>query len=404
MLGSIHKKTINNAISAYLMLIISVAFLFNRDNEYLNNSFVKSHTKIAFLIHISFLINYIIFISFSFLKEYSILEYSINYILASSIFCILFLALLYWIYKASKGEVFKIWDLLTLGKTEKIVDVDGNAELDEKDKFTLILAQIPFIWYIIHGKFLSQKSIKDIVFVNMFVSIIISLIYILGYGNVALLFMLWYIIFIVFSSINILVNDTIIGIKLDFLPNPEEKITLTKSFFKYLKNYASGKEFIWINQLKDAQRLKRSSEEEFNAKILEEKKEVVFPKALIYLPIINLFTLKFLKTKQRFHIINWIIITLLLIIILVLNYFYILPSNFALLLLFPITFGLWYIDSRPAYKMPYIYEIFETLVKIKNIFKKSKANIAEKKAEEHIETHTVWKKDDSINSLYNKKD
>jgi len=275
MLGSIHKKTINNAISAYLMLIISVAFLFNRDNEYLNNSFVKSHTKIAFLIHISFLINYIIFISFSFLKEYSILEYSINYILASSIFCILFLALLYWIYKASKGEVFKIWDLLTLGKTEKIVDVDGNAELDEKDKFTLILAQIPFIWYIIHGKFLSQKSIKDIVFVNMFVSIIISLIF---------------------------------------------------------------------------------------------------------------------------------IITLLLIIILVLNYFYILPSNFALLLLFPITFGLWYIDSRPAYKMPYIYEIFETLVKIKNIFKKSKANIAEKKAEEHIETHTVWKKDDSINSLYNKKD
>ncbi|MCD5380740.1 hypothetical protein LR004_02330, partial [Candidatus Gracilibacteria bacterium] len=367
---TIHKKTINNAISAYLMLLISGAFLFNKDNEYLNNSFVKSHTKIAFLIHISFLINYVIFISFSFLKEYSILEYSINYILASSIFCILFLALLYGIYKASRSEVFKISDFLTLGKTEKIVDVDGDAQLDEKDKLTLILAQIPFVGYIIHGKFLNQKSVKDIVFLNMLVTVIIVIIYILGYTNVALLFMLGYIIFGVFASINILVNDTIIGVKLDFLPNPEEKITLTKSFFKYLKNYSSGKEFIGITQLKEEQRAKRRNEEAFNSKILEDKKDVAFPKALIYLPIINLFTLKFLDTKQRFHIINGTIITLLLIIILVLNYFYILPSTFALLLLFPITFGLGYIDSRPAYKMPYIYEIYETLIKIKNIFKK----------------------------------
>jgi hypothetical protein len=62
--NSIHQKSINNAISAYLMVFISVIFLFNKKNDFLNNNFVKSHTKVAFLIHLSFLINYIIFISF----------------------------------------------------------------------------------------------------------------------------------------------------------------------------------------------------------------------------------------------------------------------------------------------------------------------------------------------------
>jgi uncharacterized membrane protein len=62
--NNIHQKSINNAISAYLMVFISVIFLFNKKNDFLNNHFVKSHTKVAFLIHLSFLINYIIFISF----------------------------------------------------------------------------------------------------------------------------------------------------------------------------------------------------------------------------------------------------------------------------------------------------------------------------------------------------
>jgi len=69
----IHQKSKNNAISAYLMLFISGLFIFNKSNEYINNNFVKSHTKVAFLIHISFLLNYIVFISFDFLKNYAIL-------------------------------------------------------------------------------------------------------------------------------------------------------------------------------------------------------------------------------------------------------------------------------------------------------------------------------------------
>ncbi len=388
---SIHKKTINNAISAYLMLFISGAFLLNKSDEHINNSFVKSHTKVAFLIHLSFLINYVVFISFSFLKEYSILNYSINYILASSIFTILFVALLYWIYKANQSQIFKIWDLLTIWKTEKIVDIDWNNKLDEKDKLTLILSQIPFVWYIINGQYYHQESVKNIIFLNMIVTVFISLVYILGYTNVALLFMLFYIIFAVFSSINILMNDTIFALKLDFIPTPEEKITLVKSFFKYLQNYASKKEFIWIKQLKDVQQAKRKDEEAFNEKILTDKKDISFSKPLIYIPIINIFTINFLDSEQLFHIVNWLIITLLFIITLVFNYFHIFPNTFALLFLFPITFWIWYINSRPAYKMPFVYEVYETIIKALNIFKKSKETIKSKKAEVHEETLTVKK-------------
>ncbi len=389
--NQIHQKTINNAISAYLMLFISATFLLNKDNEYINNKFVKSHTKVAFLIHLSFLVTYIIFISFAFLKDISFFNYSLSHVLASSIFSILFIALLYWIYKSSQSQIFKIWDIFSITKKEKIIDIDNNNILDEKDKLTLILSYIPFIGYFINGQYHTNSSVKSIVHLNLIVSLIITLIYIFGYSNVSLLLCLFYIIFGVFSSINILANETLIWINLGFIPSPEEKITLVKSYFKYLVSYFWKKEFVWINVLKTNESEKRKQEEIFNNKILSDKKDVNFPKFLIYIPLLNLFTLKFLNTKQRFHIINGAIITLLFIIILILSYFYIIPSNFILLLLFPVTFGIWYISTRNAYKMPFVYEIYETWVKIKNLFKKSKINIEQRKSEEHSETLQVKK-------------
>lgn len=39
------RKIINNAISAYFMIFVSGFFLLNKDNPYLNNDFVKGHTR-----------------------------------------------------------------------------------------------------------------------------------------------------------------------------------------------------------------------------------------------------------------------------------------------------------------------------------------------------------------------
>ncbi|NCO31585.1 hypothetical protein GW891_01940 [bacterium] len=60
----INQKVINNAISAYLMVFISWLFLFNKDNENINNDFVKNHTKSAMTIHLMIILNYIIFVSY----------------------------------------------------------------------------------------------------------------------------------------------------------------------------------------------------------------------------------------------------------------------------------------------------------------------------------------------------
>jgi hypothetical protein len=46
------KKIQANAVSSYLLLFISSAFLLNKEDPYLNNDFVKSHTKVAGLIHL----------------------------------------------------------------------------------------------------------------------------------------------------------------------------------------------------------------------------------------------------------------------------------------------------------------------------------------------------------------
>ena len=386
----IHQKSKNNAISAYLMLFISWLFIFNRSNEYINNNFVKSHTKVAFLIHISFLLNYIVFISFDFLRNYAILWYSINYILASTIFTLLFVILLFWIYKASQNKSFKLWDFLSIWHKKKIIDINWDNRLDEKDKLTLILAHIPFIWYIVSWKYYKNPTLKNIVSFNLLVSFIITLIYIMWYKNVTLILLLPYIVFTVFSSINIAQFQTIFWITIDFIPMPENKINNFKALIKYIKNYFWKWEFIWITKLKLLEKERKLKEERDNNILLNKLPDIKIPKILIYIPIINIITLFFTKTKQKFHIINWLILTLIFIILLVLNYYYIIDPKVLLLLLFPIFFWIWYIDSRLAYKMPFVFDIFELLNNFRKIFIRTNKKIQEIKDEVHEQNIKVW--------------
>lgn len=388
--SNIHKKSINNAISAYFMVLISVTFLFNKKNQFLNNDFVKSHTKVAFLIHLSFLLTYIIFISFSFLQNISILEYNLNYILASSIFTFLFIGLLYWVHKANSSKKFKIWELINIWSTHKIIDINWDWKLDEKDKLTLILSYVPFLWYFIQWKYYKNKSVNNIIKLNLIISIIITLIYISWNKNITLLFLLFYIIFAVFSSINIVVREVVIWVNLSFIPNIWEIISSLKSFIKYLKNYLWNKEFIWISEIKKIYKENKINTEIKDNSNLKKLKITKFPNFLIYFPFINIISLLAINSNKKIHIINWVMITIFFIIFSILNFYWYIPNNSYIILLFPICFWLWYINSRIAYKIPIIYDLFELLVYIKNIFIRTKKVIKEKKAEVHSETIKVW--------------
>jgi len=388
--NNINQKSKNNAISAYLMILISGMFLLNKNNKNINNSFVRSHTKVAFLIHISFLINFIIFSNYDFLKDFSILWYSINYIISSSIFILLLIVMLFAIYKASQWKSFKIWDFLSIWHRKKIIDINWDKKLDEKDKLTLILAHIPFIWYIVSWKYYKNIHLKNIVSFNLLISFIISIIYILWYNNLSLFLLLPYIVFTVYSSINIITTNTIIWINIDFISMPENKINNLKAILKYIKNYFSKNEFIGIIELKEIEKKKREKIELDNTNLLKKLNSIKIPKLVIYIPILNLITLFFKNTKEKFHIINWLIITLIFIILLILSYYNIINSKLILLLLFPIFFWIWYIESRIAYKMPFIYDIFNIINNIKKLFIKSNNKINEIKSETHEENIKVW--------------
>jgi len=139
-----NKKIIANAVSAYFMIFVSLLFLVSKDNKYLNNSFVKSHTKTAFIIHVMFLVTYIVFVSFGLGKEFSVLGYGVNTILASVIFIGLLAMLLYGIYRANKGEVLTADELLTLSRQDKLTSIE-KKELSEQEKVSIILSYIPFL-------------------------------------------------------------------------------------------------------------------------------------------------------------------------------------------------------------------------------------------------------------------
>jgi hypothetical protein len=80
-----------------------------------------------------------------------------------------------------------------------------------------------------------------------------------------------------------------------------------------------------------------------------------------------------LGTKYRFHIINWISLT---IITCFLIYFYRWFDIVFFLLLYPISFWIWNLKWKLAYKLPIIYHIYNIFVlivnKIWNMFRKFK--------------------------------
>jgi len=370
-----NKKIIWNAISAYLLLFISVSFLFQKNDKLLNNNLVKSHTKVAFLIHLWFLTTLIIFNFLWLFNDLIILWYSLNNIISSSIFILLFLVLLLGIYKAHLGEKFIIWDIAIAKKTDNLINIKWNIQLNEKDKLTIILSYIPFIGYIVAWKYYDKQIIRDISKFNLIISLIITIIYILWYYNVANLFSLLYIIFIVFIWINLFINDKIIYFNLPFLLSPEDKFNLLKNIKKYLKNYFSEESFIPIKDIIKEEETKRKLEEKENERELINKKEIRVKKWLFYIPFLNLIFLFFMKSKHHFHIINWIYITCFIIIAIILQYFWYFYSSLYILFLFPIFYWIWYTHSRPAYQMPFVYICYKGdmwgLRVIKNIFTKT---------------------------------
>lgn len=377
--NDINDKVKINAKAAYLMIFISSMFLLNKENPYIHNTFVKNHTKTAFLIHMIFLLIYIVFIHY-WLFNILVFWYSLNYIIAWILFILNFFLLIVWVYNAHIWKTFKIWNILKISEKEEIFNLK-EVKIWEKDKATFILTFIPFLWYIIYSKYKINNLVKNICKFNLTLSLIITFLFIYWHESLGLLLILAYIVFVVFFSLLLVFKNSILVINLYFLPTFEEIEENIIVVIKYILNYFKKWSFIEFKKLLEQEKLEKKQIEEAEIIELKDKKDIKINKNLIYLPIFNFIFLFYIKTKYRFHIINWIYISILFII-----FFFLFWNNpnYFIILIFPIFYWIWFLQTKLNYKMPFIYKFHILIMKILFLTKKTTSIIQEKHKEENI--------------------
>ena len=377
----------NNAISAYLMFIVSWLFLFQRKDPNLNNDFVKKHTKSAFLLHLLILISFIIFWFFWLFKEIIIWNFTLNTIILISISIILFWALFLWMYRAYRWELFGIWDIFSVKSKKNLVDVNKNENFWEKDKLTLIIAYIPFVWPIFTSRYSQNELIKEILKTSTFVTFIFCLLFINWNNNLNQIFILIYFIYVAFVWVNLFAKTELIIINLPKYFSFWEIVKSTKILLKYLKNYISWNFREW-KTLEEEQNIAYIEDQKNTFNKMKDLPDLKWPKKIIYFPIFNLIFLFFKDNKFNIHIANALTITFLLILTFLLYSFWFVSKNIFILFLFPICFWIWNIE-KIYYKIPFIYDIYDIFKRFLSFFKRSKKIISEKRKEVKEETLKV---------------
>lgn len=372
------KKITNNAISAYFWLWALLLLPSKKEN--INNPFVKKHAKTAVFIHVLMFINYLVFISFSFLGGISFYWFYLNHVLASTIFIWLFWWILYWVNKANLWDDFSISDMSNMTKTDKILEIK-NSNLNEEWILTIILSLIPFVWFIIKWKFANYRSpiIENNVKLNLIITFIISLLFAIWDENLGLLFWLFYLIFIWFYSILIISRQNIISLNLNKVPTFEEIYLYFLSICKYLKNYFLNKKFISINELIKNKKLEIEEEKKQEKEVLKTLKDEKLNSISAYIPYLNIIKLIDINSKNKNHIINWLLLTILSVILVLIKH-----NNYQIFIIFLVFFGIWYLKDI-TYKFPFLFDIYKIFENIFNkIFSSSKKAIKLQKEVQEI--------------------
>ena len=369
-----NSKIIWNAISAYFMIFVSGMFLFNRSNPLLNNNFVKKHTKSALMIHLGFLITYMIFISYWILAGIQIWWFAVNYIFASAL-CIVFLwMLLYWVFKASKWESFAIWEIIKISKVSSVAGVNNeSSNLEERDKLDILLSYIPFFSFYISPKHKNNENILYASRGSLFLTVILILLFNFGYVNIVIFLVLLYTIYVVFVGLNLFTSWNIIQLRLSDIFSPAYKFDYTQGLLKYLKDYIKWAELKNLQEYVEiVQDNKKTEQDKLNEQVLS-LPDLKLPKFAIYLPLLNLLYIFTKENKYSTHIRNGLIMSILFIITILLLKFSTLSYGFLYLFVIVAIYWIWYVHTQPVYKMPYIYMCYTGWKKITGKTKEANA-------------------------------
>lgn len=230
---NLNRVIIGNARTAYFMIFVSWLFLLNKKNPNLNHPFVHAHTKSAMIVHLGFLLTYIICVHYGAGETIAILSWQLNYLIASTVFLGLFCSSLYGMYLAGQEKTFRIGELIQASKDPKILDIHEDASHNEKDMFLIILSYIPFIGYLQYAKYQSSETIQHATKLNLLSTIIIIATYIAGNTNLAIFLLLLYIISVAFISVSLIGSKRLLTLQLTKVPNPGEIPLYLGTLWKY---------------------------------------------------------------------------------------------------------------------------------------------------------------------------
>jgi uncharacterized membrane protein len=190
----LHKKVIGNAVSAYFLVFVSLFFLLSK-KPYINHPFVRSHAKSAFTLQLMMALMLFI-MSYPFLRGVHVLGYSVNTIITASLSLCIFSGILYGMYMAHRGKTVTIGEIFhKAGTPTNLISTSRSEKISEENSLHLILAQVPFLGYIISPRHQNLPHMRDIAQLNMIVTLLSTLIFIAGYTSLASLVMLSYIIY-----------------------------------------------------------------------------------------------------------------------------------------------------------------------------------------------------------------
>ncbi len=362
----LNQQIKTNAIISYLFL--GWIFLLVKNNPNFWNIFVKNHAKNATKIHLFFLVSYLIY-SFIIIKSLSTYLYykipviflNLNQIISFLFFWALICITLYSIYKVNK------WEMPNNINTNININIQNELQetndISETQKIIYLSTYLPFIWLISAKKYNNYLNEYWANIWWFFTSIIILYYVFIWYNFILFIIITFYILIFVFSWVNIFVNNKIIINSIwKKLYNLTEIYIFIKTYFYYFIDFIklifwkekelNFKEILNIVQLKEKEYFENMNKIYVNENIFISKYFICVPLInFIFIPI--LFFRK--NSKYTIAIIQWIIYSIILIIIFNIYWYY---SDKQVLILFPVFLLLVNIESNPFYKIPIIFDIW----------------------------------------------
>lgn len=362
----IDKKIKNNAVSSYLFM--APFYLMPSKNRLIANNFVRGHSKTAFILQILLIIDYIIFMVFGFLSDFTVpfMNMNINVLVAEVLAILIIWGLVLWIKKAIDWETFSLLELKKVSEFKWNIE---NKELSEEEKLFQTLSYIPFLGLLIseknqlHSFWGKISSIAGLVFVSLFA---------FGMTNSLDIFLLLYIIFLVFIGIYNFSKDSGVVIKSN-IPNHRVLIVYLRTCIKYIFQIPFNKKFVDFNETLKSVLTNRKAEKEGKAVYAASQKTSKIPPYVCYIPFMWLFTIFNIKSSLRYHVINALILNATIVLV----YFLPIQNSYLAFMLFPIFYWIANRNER-FYKLPILGDLLDLPLMTMWLFGKKKEEIKDK--------------------------